>query len=156
MVIRTRRFKAGLFWTHQSLNRRTPPNCTFEVDDFEDDWVYKAPFDFIHARELEGCIADDARLFRQMFQNLVSGGYVELQAVDSIFACDDGTIAKAPKAQFWVQTLRESSARFGKPVNGAPTWKKKLEKTGFVDVQERILKVSISAGYDSYWNSEDI
>ena len=29
-----------------------PPNCTFLVDNIEDDWVYREPFDYIHGRML--------------------------------------------------------------------------------------------------------
>ncbi|RSL77872.1 hypothetical protein CEP52_017679 [Fusarium oligoseptatum] len=39
----------------------TPPNCLFETE-----WQYSGPFDFIHGRELEGCIADDDRPFAQL------------------------------------------------------------------------------------------
>ncbi|KAH8661723.1 hypothetical protein BGZ61DRAFT_368615, partial [Ilyonectria robusta] len=56
----------------------TSPNYTFEVDDFESEWLYRTPFDFIHARELEGCITNDDKLFQRAFQHLVPGGYIEL------------------------------------------------------------------------------
>ncbi|KAI8710588.1 hypothetical protein NCS52_01559100 [Fusarium sp. LHS14.1] len=52
----------------------TPPNCRFEVDDFERDWLYAEPFDFIHAREIEGCISDRNMLFRRVFRRLKPDG----------------------------------------------------------------------------------
>ncbi|KKA16340.1 hypothetical protein T310_10074 [Rasamsonia emersonii CBS 393.64] len=120
-----------------------PPNCLFEVDDYESEWVYSRPFDFIHARELEGCIADDDRLFQQAFRHLKSGGYIELQAVSPYLVSDDDTAEKAKTVQLWVKTLREGGKRFGKPFDNVDKWKSKLEKAGFVDVKETIYKLPI-------------
>ncbi|KAI8649713.1 hypothetical protein NCS55_01433600 [Fusarium keratoplasticum] len=121
----------------------TPPNCLFEVDDFEAEWSYSRPFDFIHGRELEGCIADDDRLFAQAFKHLNSGGYFEMQGAYTRFLSDDGTAHKAKEVQSWCRMLVEGIERFGKPIDGAPTWKQKMEDAGFEDVQQEILKISI-------------
>ncbi|KAJ4244203.1 hypothetical protein NW762_014584 [Fusarium torreyae] len=121
----------------------TPPNCVFEVDDFEADWLYHTSFDFIHTRELEGCIGNDSRFFEQALEHLSPGGYLEMQAVNAALFSDDGTLDKATNAQLWLKTLVEGSAKFGKPLDCAPTWKAKLEAAGFVDVHEDIRKVPI-------------
>ncbi|KAH7156006.1 S-adenosyl-L-methionine-dependent methyltransferase [Dactylonectria macrodidyma] len=121
----------------------TPPNCVFEVDDFETDWLYERPFDFIHARELEGCIGNEEKLFQRAFQHLAPGGYVEFQATNASFLSDDGTAEKAESAQLWVKQLVEGTAKFGKPMDGVPKWKEMLEKTGFVDVEQLIYKVPV-------------
>ncbi|KAH6959653.1 S-adenosyl-L-methionine-dependent methyltransferase, partial [Ilyonectria sp. MPI-CAGE-AT-0026] len=123
----------------------TPPNCVFEVDDFEAEWLYRKQFDFIHARELAACIADDDTLFRRALEHLAPGGYFELQSVYATFLSDDGTLDKAINAQLWMKTLVEATAKFGKPVDVAARWKEKLEKAGFVDVQQEILKIPIGA-----------
>lgn len=124
-----------------SPNYRTPPNCLFEVDDFEAEWPYSRPFDFIHGRELEGCIADDDKLFAQAFKHLSPGGYFELQAAYTRFLSDDDTGKKATDVHSWCSQLVAGIEKFGKPIDGAPTWKKKLEEAGFQDVQQEILKV---------------
>ncbi|KAF7547507.1 hypothetical protein G7Z17_g7670 [Cylindrodendrum hubeiense] len=121
----------------------TPPNCTFEVDDFEEEWLYRTPFDFIHARELEGCIGNHDQLFKQAFQRLNPGGYIELQGVTGKFMCDDGTIDKATNALLWMENLCKSAAKFGKPVDTAPHWKEKLSEAGFVDVKQEMRKLPI-------------
>ncbi len=41
-----------------------PPNLRFEVDDIEDEWIYKNKFDLIHCRMLSGSIADWPRVCR--------------------------------------------------------------------------------------------
>ncbi|KAF5007755.1 hypothetical protein FDECE_5927 [Fusarium decemcellulare] len=118
-----------------------PPNCIFEVDDFESDWPFEEPFDFIHARELEGCIRDDDRLFRQAFQHLTPGGYIELQAAYTRFVSDDDTAEKAENAQSWLETLIAGLAQFGTPLDCAINWKQKLEAAGFINVQQEVRKV---------------
>ncbi|KAF5253561.1 hypothetical protein FANTH_1633 [Fusarium anthophilum] len=123
----------------------TPPNCLFEVDDFESDWLFRQPFDFIHARELEGCISDNAQFFTRALQNLVPGGYLEMQAVHSDFKSDDNTKERAKNALLWMKTMVEGSSKFGKPLNVAPAWKKEMEDAGFVDVEQKILKVPIGS-----------
>lgn len=45
-----------------------PPNLTFRVDDFEDEWTYSRTFDYIHARLLVGRVRDWASLMRQCFE----------------------------------------------------------------------------------------
>ncbi|KAH7142053.1 S-adenosyl-L-methionine-dependent methyltransferase [Dactylonectria macrodidyma] len=105
----------------------TPPNCAFDVDVFEAEWLYHTPFDFIRARELEGCISDDDRLFQQALHHLVPGGHIEMQTVAAPFLSDDG------------------SAKFGKPVDCAPLWKAKLIAAGFEGVEEEIRKMPLGA-----------
>ncbi|KAL6414270.1 hypothetical protein AUP68_00788 [Ilyonectria robusta] len=121
----------------------TPPNCVFEIDDFEDDWVYKNPFDFIHARELEGCISNPEKLFRQALKSLTPGGYFELQAQRGCFMSDDGTADKATTLQSWAEKILESSSKFGKPIDCAHLWKEVMEKVGFEDVHEEVRKIPI-------------
>ncbi|KPM42793.1 hypothetical protein AK830_g3750 [Neonectria ditissima] len=123
----------------------TPPNCSFEVDDYEETWLYRRPFEYIHARELEGCVGDEPKLFQQAFQHLAPGGYIELQGVNAEFMCDDGTITKAKDALLWMDYLRKSAKKFGKPVDCAPQWAEKLREAGFEDVKEEVRKLPIGA-----------
>ncbi|KAJ4112519.1 hypothetical protein NW768_011686 [Fusarium equiseti] len=121
----------------------TPTNCVFEVDDFEDPWVYKKPFDYIHARELEGCIANEEQFFQRAFENLTSGGYLEMKAQRGFFMSDDDSIKKAVNAEVWAEAMRDSSNKFGKPIDSVPGWKEKMINAGFVDVHQEIRKIPI-------------
>ena len=134
------------------MTNRTPPNCIFEVDDFESNWLYRKPFDYIHGRELEGCIANPDQLFQQAFQHLNSGGYLELQAVDGYFLSDDGTAQMATNAQRWIQSMLEGARKFGKPLDQAAEWKEKMENAGFVDVEQKVHKVSRSWILVKFWS----
>ncbi|KAL1982371.1 hypothetical protein VTN96DRAFT_1402 [Rasamsonia emersonii] len=120
-----------------------PPNCTFEIDDFEKDWLFKTKFDFIHGRELEGCIADTDRLFRQAFDHLKPGGYFELDAFYAYWLSDDDTASKATNSQACSKMLREAAEKFGKSFEMVPLWREKMEKVGFVDVRESAFKIPV-------------
>ncbi|KAH6867810.1 S-adenosyl-L-methionine-dependent methyltransferase [Thelonectria olida] len=120
-----------------------PPNCVFEVDDFESDWVYTKPFDYIHTRELEGCIGNEMRLFQQAHEHLAPGGYFEMQGVGAQFLSDDDTLEQAPNAQMWMNKIVEGAAMFGKPIDSTPTWAQKMKEAGFVDVKQVIHKIPI-------------
>lgn len=60
---------------------------------------------------------------------------------DTRFLSDDDTARKATDVHFWCSQLVAGIGKFGKPIDGAPRWKKKLEEAGFQDVQQEILKV---------------
>ncbi|KAL2219325.1 S-adenosyl-L-methionine-dependent methyltransferase [Thermoascus aurantiacus ATCC 26904] len=115
-----------------------PPNCIFEIDVFENDWVYQTPFDFIHGRELEGCVADEDRLFSQAFKHIKSGGYFEFDGYYAQWFSDDDTIEKAENCQLCMKNLHIAANKFGKRINNAPLWKERMEKAGFVDVKESV------------------
>jgi hypothetical protein len=59
-----------------------PENCTFEVEDFQDDedeWTYTPRFDLIHGRLLLSYNSKPKRLFEQAFASLTLGGFLEMQ-----------------------------------------------------------------------------
>ena len=121
---------------------RTPPNCRFEIDDFEQQpWGYSRPFDFIHGRDLEGCVRDYDQLFREAKNNLVPGGYFEIAGFDVNSTSDDDTHEKGKNMAFLVDALYECSKEFGKPLKNLKTWKNKMLEAGFVDVEEHVFKV---------------
>lgn len=60
------------------LPETLPPNLELEIDDIEQDWQYTEPFDFIHIRGMSGAISDWPRLYRQCFQHLRPGGWIEI------------------------------------------------------------------------------
>lgn len=118
-----------------------PPNCYFEVDDFESEWEFSHKFDFIHARNLAGSVRDWPALYQSMMAYLNPGGFVEI--VDySIYAySDDDSLAKAPNTTKWLALTAEASAKFGKSIDVAHKHKQWMLDAGFKNVQEEIYKV---------------
>jgi hypothetical protein len=61
-----------LLWNTDSLiterhQSRVPLNCRFEIDDLEDDWTFKHPFDFIFIRSMIASFKDWRGIFSQAF-----------------------------------------------------------------------------------------
>ena len=73
-----------------------PPNCKFEVDDVLKPWEFqhKGKFDLIHIRELYGAFSDEQwrLVYKQAYNNLAPGGWIEHVETSIQPACDDGTM----------------------------------------------------------------
>lgn len=123
---------------------RTPPNVTFEIDDFEAEWPFSRPFDYIHGRELAGSVKDFDNLFAQAYKHLAPGGYFEMQSFRIEIFADDNTLEKAPYTTQWVGLLKEASEKFGKPMTNMDEWPNKMTAAGFDDVTLRIVKVPMN------------
>lgn len=99
-------------------------------------WTYpKTHFDFIHIRELFGCVADWDEFFGQAFKHTKPGGYVEV--VEHIVwpVADDATINEDSFLTTWGKTVFGVEERFGKSFTiWEESKKKSIEKPGFVDV----------------------
>ncbi|RJE17737.1 Methyltransferase [Aspergillus sclerotialis] len=118
-----------------------PPNCSFEVMDFESEWDFSEPFDFIHGRNLAGSVRDFKLLFQRMMNNLKPGGWVELADFAGYFFSDDGTLQNAPNLIEWPRLQNEAADKFGKSLNVAPYFKEWMIEAGFKHVREEVYKV---------------
>jgi chemotaxis methyl-accepting protein methylase len=47
---------------------RVPPNCTFEIDDLEKEWMWTEPFDFIFCRVMTGSFADMEKFVQNAYE----------------------------------------------------------------------------------------
>ena len=123
-----------------------PPNLSFYVDDFEQDWDFgeSKRFDYIHWRALCGSTANWTRLYGQAMDNLKPGGWLEVQEYNAWVYGDDETYQEAPWTRQWVQELTDASVKFGKPINVAASHRRWMEEAGFLDVKEEVHKVGFS------------
>lgn len=121
-----------------------PPNCFFEVNDYESPWDFSKPFDFIHGRSLGGSIRDVPQLFQRSLQNLNKGGWLEFDDFAIQFFSDDNSLEKAPHLVEWVKLLDEASTKFGKLLDIAENSKQGMIDAGFKNVREEVYKVSKS------------
>ncbi|KAJ5156584.1 hypothetical protein N7492_009387 [Penicillium capsulatum] len=120
-----------------------PPNLRFLVDDAESPWLFSAsrPFDFIHARDLGGAIADWPRLLRQGYGHLRPGGWIELQEFEVTLRSDDDSLQLAPTLREFLGRLHEASEEFQRPMNIAEGHRQRLIEAGFEDVYDEVYKV---------------
>ena len=120
---------------------RVPPNCKFEVDDVESPWTH-APFDFIHSRSMGGSISDYPRLYKQAYDNLKPGGWIEVQEFEAWVRSDDeGMMEKATSISEWQTIVDETTQKIGKRLRVAADQKQYLIDAGFEDVKEDVYKV---------------
>lgn len=126
-----------------------PPNVKFYVDDFEQDWEFPevGKFDYIHWRSLSGSTGNWDKLYGQALRNLKEGeGWIEVQEYDAwVYSDDDLEMKKAPWTLEWCETLNRVSTQFGKMLNVGRHHKRWMQEAGFVDVQEKVVKVCFSS-----------
>ncbi|CAN8105464.1 unnamed protein product [Discula destructiva] len=113
-----------------------PPNCRFEVDDAEDEWVFSDRFDFIHSRHMTGSISDFPSMFAMCYENLNPGGWIEFQDYYVRLQCMDDSLAGTTLEQ-WNELIIEGVRRMGKNALACAKYKTQMTEAGFVDVTER-------------------
>ncbi|KAL6364728.1 hypothetical protein LRP88_00700 [Fusarium phalaenopsidis] len=117
-----------------------PANLSFQVDDLEDEWTYSYKFDFIYGRMLVGSIGDWPKFFKQSFDNLNPGGWIECQDITFPAECDDGTLKKGSYIDQWSSLMIESTNIFGRGAQSAKKYKQQMIDAGFVNVTEVIYR----------------
>lgn len=121
-----------------------PPNCKFEVDDFEGEWTYRPEeaFDYIHGRGLGGSVKEWDLFYSRLFKTLKPGGWVEMQEYEAwVKSDDDPELSNCPSVLQWQQLIDDASIIFGKRVNIAESVKQRLIDAGFEDVHDDVYKV---------------
>lgn len=113
----------------------------FEVDDFEETWVFRTPFDFIHGRNLVATVQDWPKLLSQSYDNLTPGGVIEFAETDCA-GCysEDGTVLPDSPIDRYNRALADAGKILGRDAEAAPKLKGYLEAAGFVDVKEKRVK----------------
>ncbi|KAI7133849.1 hypothetical protein D0869_10785 [Hortaea werneckii] len=117
-----------------------PPNLKFMIDDAEDLWLYAEPFDFVHARLMAGCFADWPNFFRQAYQNLEPGGWLEVQDYGLPVKSSDGTHIGTDLYR-WGELLCEASMKLGRRLGSdcSEYYVQWMQDAGFVDIQVRMF-----------------
>ncbi|KIY02889.1 uncharacterized protein Z520_01354 [Fonsecaea multimorphosa CBS 102226] len=123
-----------------------PPNCQFEIDDAEEDWLYpENSFDYIHGRDLYHSIRDWPRLIGQVYSHLKPGGYLELACVWPVPKSDDDTLPKEGSAYVEVcDTFQEIAARIGAAPDAPWSYRSWMAEAGFQNIHEHIFKIPTS------------
>jgi hypothetical protein len=120
-----------------------PPNCSFIVDDAEDEWLFSHPFDYIHARGVVTCFSDAKAVLKSAYEALIPGGYFEIQ--DPVLPISWGEEPPAD-SQFllWNKLSIEAAAKGGQPWTNTPKYESWMHEIGFEQVN--VLKFSVPIG----------
>jgi SAM-dependent methyltransferase len=123
------------------------PNVCFQLDNAEDEWTYRDPFDLVHLRGLSGAFRDWSSVYRRAFQHLKPGGYIEISDADP--AADAIHVPNAPKDSFCsilIAAMRSAADVAGYPRDGGHLRPRALTAVGFEDVRTSEMTVRVGTG----------
>ncbi|KAF6809343.1 methyltransferase domain-containing protein [Colletotrichum plurivorum] len=123
-----------------SNGNRPPPNVVFEVDDIEEPWLYSRPFDYIHCRMMTSSLSDWRKFIQRSYDNLTPGGYLEIQEIELMPQCDDGTMKPDAAMVRCFQLLGEAATVLGRSFQDVPGLVDVMKEVGFVDIHITKLK----------------
>ncbi|KAK5000489.1 hypothetical protein LTR66_000644, partial [Elasticomyces elasticus] len=114
-----------------------PPNCQFEIDDATLEWTWNDDhFDFVHIRELFGCIPDWTAFLKQAYRCIKPGGWVEI-VEHSTWPVTEPPLPQTHFFNIWGYTIDQLGEAWGKTFRIWSQSKDILEGLGFVDVVEK-------------------
>lgn len=100
------------------------------------EWAYRRPFDFVFGRMLVASIGDWPKFIRQSFDNLNSGGWIELQDIVSMPKCDDGTMSDDSAIKIYGDRVMECCDILKRYGDSALRYKQQMIDAGFINVTE--------------------
>jgi SAM-dependent methyltransferase len=121
-----------------------PPNLSFEIDDATQPWTFRPDsVDYIHMRYLLGSITDWDALYREAYQTLTPGGWIEHYEAAPYLESDDGTVDENSAMGQWGKIFVAGSKVTGRSFTVVPDGVQKsgMEKAGFEDIQTWDFKV---------------
>ncbi|TKA68710.1 hypothetical protein B0A49_03243 [Cryomyces minteri] len=118
-----------------------PPNLQFEVDDLEEEWLYKPnSFDLVNVRFMFLAIKDYPAMLEQAYKALKPGGYIEMAELD-LNPTPDPEAPYAQKIFEWFKMQDVAIARAGFDMRVAHKFKSMVRDAGFQDVEEHVFEV---------------
>ena len=119
-----------------------PPNVSFEIDDFDDEWTYgDGVFDLVHNRFNTTAVNNWPRQFRKAFDALKPGGFIEVVDITNPPQSDDGSIPGDSSLLRFFEHLTDGCKQVGRDLRAMYQWRQQLEEAGYVNIQERVPKV---------------
>ncbi|MCJ1434852.1 hypothetical protein MMC27_004222 [Xylographa pallens] len=122
-----------------------PPNCSFIIDNVEEDWLYDKKFDFIHARMLVLGMHDWPRFFRQSWDYMKPGAWLEMQELQFPVKSDDGSAGKDSPFSEWSYRVMEAAEKVGINPRSCEKFEEQLAQQGFVNIRYETIKWPIGS-----------
>ncbi|KAL8700440.1 MAG: hypothetical protein Q9201_005445 [Fulgogasparrea decipioides] len=124
-------------------------NTRFRVPrDFESPWnLGEDSFDLIHLRLGCGSVSNWHEMYSNVFRHLKpQTGRFEQVEIDIEPRCDDGTLPEDATINRWYDALRSATQIAGRPIAYNPATPQMLAAQGFVDIQQKVIRLPLS-----YW-----
>ncbi|KAH8894492.1 methyltransferase type 11 [Thozetella sp. PMI_491] len=125
-----------------------PPNLQFEIEDCTREWTFEASsFDFVHIRYLVGSVPDWTELYKQAYDVLKPGGYLEDYEASPRVYSDDGTLPGESAMAQWGALFLGGGEKIGHnfDIVEQNIQNKAMKEAGFVDIQEKWIKIPAGA-----------
>ncbi|KAG6056187.1 hypothetical protein E4U17_002430 [Claviceps sp. LM77 group G4] len=119
-----------------------PPNVSFLLDDCEQDWIER-DVDLAHFRFMIISLKNTSRVLGHAFESLRPGGWIELQEVQPIPLCDDGTMPDDDPVKYVCETAARAFERFDLKTTLPPKLEPYLREAGFENIHCQIFKAPI-------------
>ncbi|PMD51117.1 S-adenosyl-L-methionine-dependent methyltransferase [Hyaloscypha bicolor E] len=107
-----------------------PPNCKFEIDDIDEDFTYRRPFEFIHCPYMAYIVKDWPRLISQAYQHTAPGGFFEFTDFDLVIRSDDGSLDNTTM-KAWTETMPQARRMLGREPCLGPKLEQWIRDAGF-------------------------
>lgn len=122
-----------------------PPNCKLEVEDILKPWDFSHKFELIHMRDMYGSFTNEQwrLLYKQAYNNLAPGGWIEQMEPDIVWRSDDGTLPADSVLAKWHTMFFPLCEKAGKPIDTFHHLRPRIEAAGFANVHEKLYKVPI-------------
>lgn len=87
--------------------------------------------------------ADWKKLYKQAYENLAPGGWIEHLEQDISICCDDNTLPADSilRDATFGDMLHRAGTKAGRPLDNFDHMKSRIEAAGFTDVQEQLYKI---------------
>ncbi|KAG6007144.1 hypothetical protein E4U21_006328 [Claviceps maximensis] len=119
-----------------------PVNVSFLVDDCQLDWIER-DVDLAHFRFMVIILKDISTVLGHAYESLRPGGWVELQELQGIPLCDDGTMPEDDPVKCLYDTAGRAYEKFGMSTTLPAELEPLLREAGFVKIHCQIMKVPI-------------
>ncbi|KAF2093479.1 S-adenosyl-L-methionine-dependent methyltransferase [Rhizodiscina lignyota] len=118
----------------------TPPNCSFLIDNAEDEWIFDKQYDFIRSRMLLFGLHDWEKYFQQTFKNLKPGGWMEVHEPEFPLNWANTTDEKDAPFAKWSRLISEAGEKCGIDTMITKKFPTMIEKQGFVNIRHNSLQ----------------
>ena len=112
----------------------------FQIDDIEKEWTWTRKFDLFFSRMMPVCFNDLPSTVRVAYDNLESGGYLELQDMSLPARSDDGTLDPNSFLSQWCDLCIKAGQNRERPRFPVTGYKQYLADAGFVEIIEVQMK----------------
>ncbi|KAL0264983.1 hypothetical protein SLS55_000939 [Diplodia seriata] len=114
------------------------------VGDDVKSWSFpKDEFDLVHIRALFGSVSDWPAFYKEAYDHIKPGGWINQFETSIVPKSDDGSLAADHTLLEWARLFVEAANKFGKSLMVIDDMKQRMVEAGFEDVTEVMYKVPL-------------